>query len=271
MGGIACAVMAFSRPEYFSQTMRSLEENNLAEEVDWHFFLDGPKTETGRQAADPRFTEQNFKLASQFKHKKEIHKSNYNLGVARNKKRVHELFNDYEQVIIFEEDMIVSPYYLDLIINLQKQFPQDVVNAPARAKFRIPDDALLKHIENRGLHFWGYSFTKEVYDSIDWSIFEEYCKDAGPDYARRPGKFLKDKYKLLVSSHDGLLNKIFRTNGHRRICTLLPRGKYIGEVGLHNNPARYAQAGFGDLKRYTYKRDKFPYQFEWYNGDQRFK
>lgn len=263
MNKIACVVLVFDRPQYFAPVLESLKENADGNDVDWFFFVDGAKTAAGRIVGDEKKIKESAHLISHIfpPFPYHIETSSINEGVAKQKQKAHQLFKRYDQVIFFEDDMIVSPHYVRLICKLQNQFPNDIVNAPARRKKNIKAQAKPYHIEKVDfLHLWGYSMMRSVYEKIE-KIFNQYVLDAGKDYKNRDNSFLCEKYGMKISSHDRLIETEARRKGIRRIITSLPRGKYIGEKGLHSTPALFE--GFKVDVPYIFEEDASIEKFKW--------
>lgn len=240
---IAAACMVYNRPEYFKEVLPSLVENS---EVKWYFFLDGPKS---REVKECEAMLKGF----------DVETSNENLGIAKNKQRAHRLFETYDQVLFFEDDMIVSPYYVRVLLKLQEQFPGDIVGAPD-GNGRLAPDGNLQFCKATLAHLWGYSMRREVFDAIR-EKYDAYVEDTGEDYRKRPHLFLKEKYNLRVSSHDGAIARFTKENGVRRINTLVPRGKYIGAEGVHFKPKKFAEKGYPNPNEIVFESDETPEDF----------
>jgi len=264
MNNIACAVLAFKRPKYLRRVIDSLAKNTRAAEVDWYFFVDGAVTKNGIKRADFNKIRQVINKIHDFPKSYMINISETNDGIAKQKQKAHQLFDSYEQVIFFEDDMIVSPFYISLLINMQKAFPNDLVAAPATATKNIEEKASVKHIRDIRQHFWGYSLKAHTFQKIK-SKFDAYCEDVGDDYKRRPHKLLKEKHNLRVSSHDGALGAAMKEQNIRRINTMLPRAQYIGrEDGTNFKTSAYDSAGFGKTRQITFPEDEYNKAFIWW-------
>ena len=267
MKNVACAVLAFDRPYYFIEVLNSLKTNTLANEIDWYFFVDGPVTKNGVKIANADSIQRTVELikwasTNSFKQKCFTFISKYNMGIAKQKQSAHKLFEDYEQVLFFEDDMLVSPYYIQLLLNMQNQFPDDMVYAPARALSHIHPDARLNHVIDMTEHLWGYSMRREAFLKIK-DDFDAYCEDTGDCYKQRDNNLLIKKYDLgKISSHDSMIEKTLKRKGIRKICTTVPRGFYIGESGLHQTKQGYDDAGYAKVKNFVFQDDLDLTEFE---------
>lgn len=264
---IACAVMLYNRSSYTLFTLDSLLKNFLSDFVDWYFFIDGP-----RNKKDEENVKRVKDIADKFPYKKSIVCESENRGIPHQKNSAHNLFHGYEQVIFFEDDMIVSPYYIHLMLNMQEQFPCYLVYAPARPirdnRYPIPEDAELDHIAEMPEHLWGYSLRKEAYFKIEYEYqrYVDFFKKHGIDYHRRPHNIITKKFGTRVSSHDAMLDMLFTKYNIPKIGTVIPRGKYIGEMGIHSRPEAYKKQGFRWLPWYHGDFDSYHNIFRFYHG-----
>ena len=108
------ALFSFKRPYHTSQSIKALAENKESINSDLFVFIDGPKSASQIHLLDyvenVALTYKNsFKTLS-------IIRSDINLGVARSQRSgVTKILKDYESVIVLEDDIIVSPYFLNYI------------------------------------------------------------------------------------------------------------------------------------------------------------
>src|ERR1700744_1050421 len=105
------ALFVYNRPDHTRRTLSYLQKNILAEESRLFIFSDGPKP-----PADETKVEQVRQLIQEisgFKSVKII-SSKQNLGLANSIiKGVTQLVNEYGKVIVFEDDLLSSPYTLE--------------------------------------------------------------------------------------------------------------------------------------------------------------
>jgi len=104
------ALFVYNRPEHTRRTLSYLQKNLLADESRLFVFSDGAKT----PADEPKIEQvrQLVKEISGFKSVKIIN-SKENLGLANSIiKGVTQLVNEYGKVIVFEDDLLSSPYTL---------------------------------------------------------------------------------------------------------------------------------------------------------------
>src|SRR6202012_1512106 len=105
------ALFVYNRPEHTRRTISYLQKNLLAEESRLYVFSDGPKTEADKAKVEEG--RQLAKGATGFKSVKVVTR-NENLGLANSIiSGVTKLVNEYDKVIVFEDDLLSSPYTLD--------------------------------------------------------------------------------------------------------------------------------------------------------------
>ena len=105
------ALFVYNRPDHTRQTLEALLKNELANESDLFIFSDGPKipaaVELVNKVRDYIKTINGFKSVNIFERDK-------NLGLANSIiDGVTSLCIEYGQVIVLEDDLVTSPYFLD--------------------------------------------------------------------------------------------------------------------------------------------------------------
>ncbi|WP_345948718.1 glycosyltransferase [Mucilaginibacter sp. PAMB04274] len=104
------ALFVYNRPEHTRRTLSYLQKNQLAENSRLFIFSDGPKTEADKPKVEQ--IRQLAKTITGFKSVKLIERTE-NIGLANSIiSGVTQLVNDYGKVIVFEDDLLSSPYTL---------------------------------------------------------------------------------------------------------------------------------------------------------------
>lgn len=104
------ALFTYNRPEHTRRTVEALAENELAAESDLIIFSDGPKDDAGavrvKAVRDYLHTVSGFKSVV-------INEKERNRGLANSIiDGVTEVVNKYGKIIVLEDDMVTSPYFL---------------------------------------------------------------------------------------------------------------------------------------------------------------
>jgi hypothetical protein len=104
------ALFVYNRPQHTERTLKFLKQNELASESRLFIFSDGAKTKQDEEKVNE--VRELIKTTEGFK-SVEIIKSKENLGLANSIiAGVSKLTETYHQVIVFEDDLISSPYTL---------------------------------------------------------------------------------------------------------------------------------------------------------------
>jgi hypothetical protein len=105
------ALFVYNRPDHMRRTLSYLQKNELAGESRLFIFSDGAKTVND----EAKITEirQQAKLVTGFKSVKVVERK-VNVGLANSIiSGVTQLINEYGKVIVFEDDLLSSPYTLE--------------------------------------------------------------------------------------------------------------------------------------------------------------
>src|ERR1700743_1047743 len=117
------ALFVYNRPEHTRRTLSYLKKNLLADESRLFIFSDAAKTD-----ADQHKVEQVRHLAKEvtgFKSVKVIERK-HNLGLAESIiNGVTQLVNEYGKVIVFEDDLLSSPYALQYFNDSLKRYANE--------------------------------------------------------------------------------------------------------------------------------------------------
>jgi len=276
----ACAVFSFNRPSYLIQTLHSLADNTAADKCDWYLYQDGPYN-ADFPYTDKKGQEENVKLVNKcvkllerapFKHKK-ILLNTENACIGRQVQRAQKLFEKYDNVIFFDDDHMVSKSYIRLLLNLHKRYPDAIVGAQATEEKNIPKDSQLNQIgitlkqknyiggtnvqgpvSPGRWRYLAYLMPKSVYKQIK-DEFDEYINYIGPSYQNLPHMAVCIRWGVTVSGFDGVLDKLLDNHGIARIATVIPRGKYLGKVGLFSSERLFKAMGFDNNLRYEFDED----------------
>lgn len=185
------ALFVYNRPEHTRRTLSYLQKNLLADESRLFIFSDGAKTE-----ADKVKIEQVRQLAGEvtgFKSVKLIEREE-NLGLANSViSGVTRLVNEYGKVIVFEDDLLSSPYTLQYFNEaLERYAKEEKVMHIGAYMYNLPDKTLPQTFFYRAATSWG------------WATWTRAWKDFEPDIDKLIGHF--DKAKIHQFSIEGNMN-----------------------------------------------------------------
>ena len=186
------ALFVYNRPEHTRRTLKFLQQNLLADESRLYVFSDAAKGTSNEIAVNE--VRELIKTISGFKTTKIIER-NENLGLANSIiSGVSQLVKDYGKVIVFEDDLLSSPYTLKYFNDALKHYENEEkvmhISAymyPLAGADKLPDTFLY-----RAAHSWG------------WATWERAWVNFNPDIADLMQRFTKEKVRDF--SIDGTMN-----------------------------------------------------------------
>src|SRR6201996_8711749 len=185
------ALFVYNRPEHTRRTISYLQKNLLADESRLFIFSDGPKTEADKAKVDE--VRQLAREVTGFKSVKVINRKE-NLGLAESIiSGVTQLVNEYDKVIVFEDDLLSSPYSLQYFNEALDRYKKDekVMHIGAYM-YNISRANLPQTFFFRAATSWG------------WATWARAWKDFEPDIDKLMGQF--DRQKIHQFSIEGNMN-----------------------------------------------------------------
>jgi hypothetical protein len=185
------ALFVYNRPEHTRRTLAYLQKNELAAESRLFIFSDGAKT-----TADKDKVEEVRALANEvtgFKSVKIISRKG-NMGLANSIiDGVTQLVKDFGKVIVFEDDLLSSPYTLEYFNEaLVKYEQEDQVMHIGAYMFGLDDKTLPETFFYRIATSWG------------WATWARAWKNFEPDIDKLMGQF--DRQKINQFSIENTMN-----------------------------------------------------------------
>ena len=186
------ALFVYNRPNHTRRTLKFLQANYLAEESRLYIFADAVKNldeeENVNQVLEIIKTADGFKNIKIIKQKK-------NLGLAQSIiNGVSELIETYGKVIVFEDDLLSSPYTLEYFNEaLDKYQDEDKLMHISAYMYPLAEaNNLPETFIYRAVHSWGWATWKRAWDHFN------------PDIDDLIAKF--DQQKIKDFSIDGKMN-----------------------------------------------------------------
>lgn len=159
------ALFVYNRLEHTKKTIFALKDNELSKDSDLIIFSDAAKNESGVTAV--KELRDYLKTISGFKSIKIVERPE-NFGLAKSIiSGVTEVVNQYGKIIVLEDDLITSPYFLDYMneaINLYEGEDRvvSIHGYVHPVKGKLPETFFL-----RGADCWGWATWKR-----GWDLFE---------------------------------------------------------------------------------------------------
>lgn len=159
------ALFTYNRADHTKKAVESLLKNAEAKESDLFIFSDGPKTEEKRGAVEENrryiHTITGFKSVTIVEREK-------NWGLANSLiAGITEIVNKYGRVIVVEDDLILSPYFLQYMNEALEKYKDEKQVGAITAYCPIKDDALPETFFLRYFHCWGWATWKRGWDLMN--------------------------------------------------------------------------------------------------------
>jgi hypothetical protein len=260
----AIAIFSFNRPQYLKEVLRSIAENTGVDKYEFYLFQDGSINKFSRRIAAK---EENIlsclELWEAFPcSKKTLIRNTHNLGIGITQFEAKVLlFEDkhYDQVMFFEDDLVLDRNYIRLLEVLLKQFQNYPRVGAVMCHGGVPRfysntevEININKIRSGIDHLWGWATWRDRWVQIKDSFLEYYFFIRNCDYRQRPNERIVEFYreqgfKQRTTSQDAGIYYALAKNGYFSINTCIHRGKYIGEIGEHMFPQKYSQLKYASI------------------------
>ena len=211
-------VFNYNRPDHSLQTWEALSRNRYAAETELYLYCDGPKAnasdEMRERISDLHAQAKQYAIdapkAGKFK---SVHVvcAEKNKGLANSIiGGVSEVIVKYGRVIVLEDDLLTSPYflkYMNTALDKYENYPSVFTisaNRPPVSKMQIPTDYEYDVFVSLRPFSTGWATWKEKWEKIDWSL--DYLED-----------FLKHPQQIKSFHHGGddLTNMLLLQRDHK--------------------------------------------------------
>ena len=106
-------LFVYNRPKHTRQTLEALAQNELASESVLYIYADGPKENANEEVISLISETREVVKSKKWCKEVQIIESNINKGLAESViLGITEVINKHEKVIVLEDDLIISPYFL---------------------------------------------------------------------------------------------------------------------------------------------------------------
>ncbi|XHR93888.1 sugar transferase [Mucilaginibacter sp. UC70_90] len=185
------ALFVYNRPDHTRRTISYLQQNLLADESRLYIFCDAAKTDADKPKVEQ--VRQLVKDVSGFKSVKIILR-NHNLGLAESIiSGVTQLVYEYGKVIVFEDDLLSSPYTLQYFNDaLTKYANHEQVMHIGAYMYNLHEKKLPETFFYRAATSWG------------WATWARAWKNFEPDVDKLIDQF--DTLKIARFSIEGKMN-----------------------------------------------------------------
>jgi hypothetical protein len=252
--------MSFNRPRYLRPVLESLnaQTRGSLEGREVHLFQDGAVNRySGLRYAEDTEIWDSIELFKRYFPEGIVHHSQHNIGICESFKRAEEfafLERGFECAYFFEDDLVLSPVYIDMMEALQRyaETMGNIAYFAAYGDIYVPQEDLQKRrCELTTLdHHWAFGLLRRHWLKINESIQDYYRLVVGGDYARRDTPAIFASYRKYggaprASSQDARKAFACAQLGLWRANTVTSFSRYIGAAGLHMRPELYESLGYG--------------------------
>ena len=232
-------LFVYNRPWHTQQTVEALQRNELASESILFVYSDAPKNEN--EVENVKKVREYIKSMDRFK-KVTIIERKVNLGLADSViDGVTKIVNEYGRVIVLEDDLVTSPYFLRFMNEgLNFYYDNNVImsisgyNLPKNCmKFphNFTDDIYLNYRNSS----WGWATWSNRWSLVDWDIkdYQKFVADQEQQKKfNRGGDDLTDLLKLQMTGIiDSWSIRFSYAHFKQRMYSICPRHSYVNNIG----------------------------------------
>ena len=159
-------IFAYNRPGHIRQTIEALKNNKLAKESDLFVYSDAAKNDEAINSV--KEVREYIKTINGFKNISIIQRE-INLGLAKSIiEGVTDIINDYGKIIVLEDDLIVSPFFLEYMNSALTKYDNasqvmQISGYMFPVEVNTDEDAFFLPLTTS----WGWGTWKRVWDHFD--------------------------------------------------------------------------------------------------------
>ncbi len=225
---VGAVIFTFCRTDYLGQCLSSLENCKLSDEIDWHVYQDGLEGFPEHKPAYYKYSEKDLDAVEKMIGGTKLpivtfSRNRKNMGINYQVNQAFRLFDDYDLLFFFEDDLVVSPYYLRLLWRCAEEHPNVVTsfhsigipNPPTMVRLRTMEKAQKPRL-------WGFSMTRK-----GWGNIQPFWE---PHHKKKP----RNPY------YDVVVTQLARSHTKGKYQPLITRAHNIGIEGiLSTNPVSW--------------------------------
>lgn len=229
------ALFVYNRPEHTRRTIAHLQKNFLAEESRLVIFSDAPSSEKDQESVNQ--TRELIKVTDGFKSVRIVERPGHQ-GLANSIiDGVSQLTAQYGKVIVFEDDLLSSPYTLKYLNQALKKYENNTkVMQIAAYMFPLKE---INHLPEtfffRATNSWGWATWARAWDKLEVDINKLHTKFDQEKIKKFTVGGTMNFWKQFIDNKDGKNNSwavrwyasVFLNNG----LTLYPRKSLIENIG----------------------------------------
>ena len=236
-------VFCYNRPWHLEQTLEALSRNELADQSVLYIYCDGPKADASDEMRQKIMDVRQVARKRQWCKEVYIVESDKNKGLANSIiAGVTEVLNKYEKVIVLEDDLLSSPYFLnymnsslDFYENYDSVFSIGAYNLPKSQLFISGNYSYDNFVCLRSCS-WGWATWLNRWRKVDWSLRDfETCKDNN-SMLKALSRLGDDFIPMLQAQENGEIDswsvRFGLAHFKYHAIAMLPCVSYIHNIGL---------------------------------------
>ena len=167
----------FNRPNLVSACLDAISKSSKNNNIDLYIFIDGP-----RNQGDESLVNQTIRIVNNFDYsifnKVSITNKTHNYGLANSViSGVNKIFEDYREVIVIEDDLIVSKNFISFMIDALKKFEVNKrVGSISGFSFAIRNKSSEDIYFHPRPNSWGWATWKDRWNQVEWEVDSDYLK-----------------------------------------------------------------------------------------------
>ncbi len=230
-------LFVYNRADHTKQTVEALKKNRLAKESELFIFSDAPKNENSVGAVNE--VREYIKKIDGFKNII-IKEAPKNKGLANSViAGVTEIVNKYEKVIVLEDDLVTSPYFLEYM-NENLNFYEKEDRVASIHGYVYPIKGLPNRFFLRGSDCWGWATWKRAWDIFEkdgQKLFDELKQNKFERLADFNGSynFTKMLTEQIAGKNNSWAIRWYMSTFLKDMVTLYPGKSYVENIGNDNS------------------------------------
>ena len=232
-------LFVYNRLDHTQGVIETLLKNTLAKESEFYIFSDAAKTENGvEKVNEVRKFIRDDSWHTGFK-KVSIIEAEKNKGLAKSIiGGVSEIIQKYGKVIVLEDDLKLSPYFLEYMNDALEYYREDE-KIWSISGYSFPMKSLKKYSHDifysyRGCS-WGWATWSDRWETVDWQVkeYEQFINDSKwIEHFNRGGVDLTNMLKMQMDGKiDSWAIRWCFSQSNQDMYTVYPRISYLENAG----------------------------------------
>jgi len=231
-------IFVYNRPLHTKEMLKSLNQCRGCGQTELFIYADGPKTSNDTKVNEVRAIIHNFEKNNQFA-SVNIIESDRNRGLAASViSGVTSIIERYGRVIVLEDDLNLSPYFLEYMNDALDYYKDDEeiwsisgYSFPMKSLQRYPHDVFYSY---RGCS-WGWATWYDRWKNVDWNVSEYdkfICDEAWMKRFNRGGVDLTNMLKMQMEGKiDSWAIRWCFAQSNQDMYTVYPKISYLENAG----------------------------------------